>query len=80
MLRIKEICKEKGITTLQLADKVGIMQPSLSRIINGNNTTTETLQKIADALEVELPDLFSRLPQGIINCPYCGNKIKVSKE
>jgi hypothetical protein len=42
--------------------------------------STETLQKIADALEVELPDLFSRLPQGIINCPKCGAKLRLTEE
>ena len=80
MLRIKEICKEKGLTVSDVAQKLGILQPSLSRIINGYNTTTDTLQKIADVLEVQIPDLFYQSPKEFIHCPYCGGKIKVSKE
>ncbi len=57
MLRIKEIIKEKGMTSQQVADKMGITQSSLSRALN-NNTTVEMLQKIADALEVDIADFF----------------------
>lgn len=57
-LRIKELCKEKGMNITQLAEVMGIKQESLSRAINGN-PTIETLQKIADALKVELWELFT---------------------
>ena len=80
MLRVKEICREKGITILQLSEKIGMMQPSLSRIINGSNTTTETLQKIADALEVPIYELFEQPSADIIVCPKCGTKFKMDKE
>ena len=52
-MRIKEVCKEKGITVSQLAEKMGIKQESLSRAINGN-PTLETLERIANALEVDV--------------------------
>lgn len=57
MLRIKEVAKEKGFTITRLADKLGMNQISLSRIINGN-PTIESLQKIGDALGVEVVTLF----------------------
>lgn len=57
-MRIKDVCKEKGITVSQLAEKMGIKQESLSRAINGN-PTLETLGKIANALEVDITDLFT---------------------
>lgn len=57
-LRIKTIAKQKGLSIHDLAVMVGMLQPSLSRIINGTNTTTETLQKIADALGVNISELF----------------------
>lgn len=57
MLVIKEVIKEKGYTVTSFADKLGMTQVSLSRIINGN-PTVETLQKIADSLDVEVRDLF----------------------
>ena len=45
-LRVKEICKEKGITIQELADNMEMKRESLSRAINGN-PTLETLEKIA---------------------------------
>ena len=55
---IKEVCKEKGITVSQLAEKMGIKQESLSRAINGN-PTLETLGNIAAALNVPMWQLFA---------------------
>lgn len=57
MLVIKEVIKDKGHTVTSLAEKIGITQVSLSRIINGN-PTVETLEKIANALDVDIKDLF----------------------
>lgn len=81
---IKEVCKEKGITVSQLAEKMGIKQESLSRAINGN-PTLETLGKIAAALNVPMWQLFASpnevYPQSNtagITCPHCG-KISLSK-
>lgn len=64
-MRIKEVCKEKGITVSQLAEKMGIKQESLSRAINGN-PTLETLERIASALGVDVPELFTSFSGGII--------------
>lgn len=62
-MRIKDVCKEKGITVSQLAEKMGIKQESLSRAINGN-PTLETLEKIANALEVDITELFTPSSSG----------------
>jgi len=78
-LKVKEICKDKGLTITQLAEKLNIKQESLSRAINGN-PTKDTLERIATALNVSITDLFEQPATDIVNCPYCGNKIKVSKE
>ena len=58
MLRVKEICKEKGITQKILAERLGIGEPALSRIANGRNTTTDTLKRVSLALGVTIPELF----------------------
>jgi len=58
MLRIKEVIKEKGYSVTSLAEKMGMQQVSLSRIINGN-PKFETLLKIAMALDVDVRDLFN---------------------
>ncbi|MFI2744191.1 helix-turn-helix domain-containing protein [Zhouia sp. PK063] len=58
MLIIKDVIKRKGYSVTTLAEKLGMTQVSLSRIINGN-PTVETLEKIANALEVDVKDLFA---------------------
>lgn len=57
-LRVKEICKKRGITQKDLAAQLGITHIGLSQQINGN-PTVETLQKIATALNVEVWELFT---------------------
>ena len=42
----------------EIANIIGIKRESLSRAINGN-PTLDTLKKIADALEVTVPELFA---------------------
>ena len=78
-LRIKAIIKQKGFTMQEFADKLGIARVNLTKTINGN-PTIETLTKIADALNVSFIELFEPSATDIINCPYCGGKIKVSKD
>jgi len=77
--RIKEICKDKGVTITQLASELNIKQESLSRTINGN-PTIETLEKIADALNVPVTELFEQPSTDIINCPNCGAKLRITKD
>jgi transcriptional regulator with XRE-family HTH domain len=72
MLRVKEICKEKGITIAEVANRMGIHAPALSRIINGSNTTTETLERIANALDVSVVDLFERKKEVSLLIKYKG--------
>ncbi len=55
--RIKAILKEKGITQEKLAEKLNISTVGLTKNIN-KNPTIKTLQKIADALEVDIADFF----------------------
>ena len=65
-LRIKEIVKQKGISMGELSEKLGIARESLSRAINGN-PTLETLNNIAEALNVHITELFEKDPiSGII--------------
>ena len=58
-LRIKQICTSKGITIKQLAEKMDLKPESLSRSLSGNPTLS-TLLGIADALNVDISDLFEK--------------------
>jgi transcriptional regulator with XRE-family HTH domain len=74
--RIKEICRDKGITITALAQKIGVKQVSLSRAIHGK-PNIETLERIAAALGVPIADLFEAPAQSSFVCPVCGARLNV---
>ena len=58
-LRIKEISKAKGISGKELASTVNITENAMSLIVNGKRQPRfELLSLIAQALEVDIRDLF----------------------
>ena len=65
--RVKTLCKEKGITMAQLAEKISVTPSALSQMLNNGNPNLSTLEKIADALDVAITDLFvNDRPSGYI--------------
>lgn len=56
-LRVKELCKEKGITMKELAEKIGILPITLTQSLNGNPTLSR-LSEVAMILDVDVADLF----------------------
>jgi transcriptional regulator with XRE-family HTH domain len=73
-LRIKEICKEKGLLLKDLAEKIGIAKESLTRIIKGNPQLS-TLENIAKTLDVEINDLFYKSNKEITGFIEYDNKV-----
>jgi transcriptional regulator with XRE-family HTH domain len=75
-MRIKEIIKAKGYTQKEFADKLGITLSALNQRLDGN-PTVGSLREIANALEVDLLDLFDdeRERNASIKCPNCGTDI-----
>ncbi len=59
LLRIREILKEKNITSKKLSEMVGVTQASISNIVkNDALPRKELLLKIAQCLNVDIRDLF----------------------
>ena len=58
--RIREIRESKGISQTELADKAGVTRATIWKLETGEDkvTTTKTLLKIAEALEVDAKELF----------------------
>lgn len=55
---ILQLLEEKGMTKAELARKVGMAQPNLSRLLNGNSQIRQsTLEKIRIALDVDMEEL-----------------------
>ena len=82
---IKQKIKMQGFTISEVASKMpngngglGISQPSLSAIINGNPTVNK-LEDIADIIGLTLSELVSE-DDGmnmIAACPHCGKPITI---
>ena len=78
-LRIKEICKERKMTLDNLASKLNIRRTSLAQAMTRNNFSIDKLAEIADALGVEIPDLFQQSNKDVNGvCPHCGKPIKIT--
>lgn len=76
--RIKELCKEKGLLFKELAQQLGITDVGLRQSLQGN-PTIGTLEKIAVALGVSVPELFAPQPTNTITCPKCGTVLEVKE-
>ena len=63
-LRVKEILKQQGIKMYQLADKIGIAPESLTRALQ-KNPQYSTLKAIANALGMQVRDLFKKKEESI---------------
>ena len=57
--RLKEILAEKGVTSVSLANSLGVSKQTISNLINGRTMPSiDTLQKAADVLGVPLWQFF----------------------
>ncbi|MDE6138678.1 MAG: helix-turn-helix domain-containing protein [Candidatus Gastranaerophilales bacterium] len=66
--KIKELRKAKKYTQEQLAEKVGIGTPNISYFETGKfSPSVDTLQKIAEVLDVEIYELYMFQPLKSIN-------------
>lgn len=57
--RVLEICKQRGTSLGELAEKIGVSQSNLSASLK-KNPTLNTLQAVANNLNVELAELFEQ--------------------
>ena len=78
-LRIKELLKEKGVMHKELAERLGVTDIALRASLKGNHTIG-TLEKVANVLGVEVPELFAAPKEGAITCPHCGKSITIKAE
>ena len=63
----------------ELAEKLGVTDIALRASLKGNPTIS-TLEKVADALGVSVPELFAAPRNGVITCPHCGKSITIKTE
>ena len=89
-LRIKELMDEQKVTSVWLAEKVGISKVAVSNIITGKNSpSVDNLLKIAEALNVSVTYLLglegkqeseTNGMKNTIICPKCGARFEFKEE
>ena len=88
--RLKAIMRQKGVTQVELSEKLGITKSAFYQRINGNPSLS-SIKELADALGVEVWELFidrediiknegigNDKPEMTIVCPHCGKPIKIT--
>ena len=79
--RLKEILKEKGLTISGFANMVGITQANMSNIVNlKSSPTLDTLNRISEALNIPVTELFRKDEDIEIYVKYKGKMHKITKE
>ena len=58
--RVQKIAAEKGLSIYKLEQMAGIGNGTIGKWKNGNNTTINTLEKIAKALDVSIEYLLGK--------------------
>lgn len=76
-MRIREVIKEKGMTTQEVADQMQISLSALNQSISGN-PSIKVLRRIAEVVGCQLGEFFTDEledeSKNTITCPKCGAK------
>ena len=85
-MNIEDLLKQRGLSKSAFADLVGVKKQNINNLLK--NPTLETIGKFAEALNVEIYELFKSKEEIVeeakkkqehsIPCPYCGKPINVS--
>lgn len=81
--KIKEVAKNNGTSMTELAAKLKVTQPAMSRKINNPRITMEDLERIAKEIGCKVADFLEEKKEESkdrIICPHCGKVIKFGKE
>lgn len=73
-LRIRELCKEKGVKQSELAECIGVNETSFSTSLKNETFNVEKLVKIADYLNVSISELFCDRLRVDVNLEYQGER------
>ena len=80
-MRIREVIKEKGMTTQEVADQMQISLSALNQSISGN-PSIKVLRRIAEVVGCQLGEFFSdeMEDKSIIRCPKCGARFVLDEK
>lgn len=80
-MRIREVIKEKGMTTQEVADQMQISLSALNQSISGN-PSIKVLRRIAEVVGCQLGEFFSDEMEdtNAIRCPKCGARFVLDEK
>jgi transcriptional regulator with XRE-family HTH domain len=55
---VQALLEEQGMSQVDLARRAGLHPATVSHVVHGGHCSTDTLEKIAAALDVDLAELF----------------------
>lgn len=80
IFRLREILKERKITVGQFAELSGISQSNLSNYMIGKiSPTLDTLNKIAETLNIDITELFRKENDVILMARYEDKFVEINK-
>jgi transcriptional regulator with XRE-family HTH domain len=71
---LKEICRRKGLTLTDVANRMGANPSNLLSSIKGNPKLS-TLQDIADALQISVSELLTMRPEKATGVAFVGGQV-----
>lgn len=78
MLRVQEVCKEKGVTMQELAARLGVSYQALYSSVSGNPTIGK-VKEYAKALGVDYIELLEPKKEVTIYIEYQGKTKRISE-
>ena len=82
-MRIREVIKEKGMTTQEVADQMQISLSALNQSISGN-PSIKVLRRIAEVVGCQLGEFFTdelnSEDKYTITCPKCGARFVLEEK
>ena len=82
-MRIREVIKEKGMTTQEVADQMQISLSALNQSISGN-PSIKVLRRIAEVVGCQLGEFFTdeleEQDKNTITCPKCGARFVLEEK
>lgn len=77
-LRLKALCKERGLTLTELGELLGVSRPTISGFATGKiKPSFDSLEKLCAALNVSPGELFEQPPAAVARCPHCGKSFEI---
>lgn len=81
LLRLREILQDRNMTVQQCSELSGISQSNLSNYMNGRiSPTLDTLNRISEALGIELTELFKKKDNVTLYAKIDGQLIEIDND